>query len=91
MTYLEKLIKFNRYLLEMNPDTCSEADSIPPSIAEQRKLMRALMNISYPITMSDEMQTIQDEILQEDLSKKILLDYQTYRKLREEYIYIKEI
>lgn len=62
MTYLEKLIKFNRYLLEMNPDTCCETDSIPPSIAEQRKLMRALMNISYPITMSDEMQMIQDEI-----------------------------
>jgi len=70
MTYLKKLITFNRYLLEMNPNICSEADSIPPTITEQRKLMRALMNVSYPITMSDEMQTIQDEILQEDLSKK---------------------
>jgi O-acetyl-ADP-ribose deacetylase (regulator of RNase III) len=70
MTYLEKLIAFNKYLTKVNNRPFSDTVGLPLDIENQRKLMRSLMNTSNPITLPYEIKKIQDEILQEDLKKK---------------------
>lgn len=58
----EKIVKLIRYL---DPDA-----DIPAGEHEQRRLLRALMNIRPPQVESDEFWRLQDEVLQEEVRSK---------------------
>jgi len=73
MTYLEKIITFNKYLMSLNERGFKEAKSMPKDVDTQRRLMRALMNVSDPIHLPSDIKALQDEILSEDLKAKKLL------------------
>ena len=67
MTRPERLC---RYLLGENP-LYSDV-TVPDDIGEQRKLLRALMNVRPPVPATEEFLQLQDEELQEQLSQKVV-------------------
>ncbi|MGN0457788.1 MAG: protein-ADP-ribose hydrolase [Eubacterium sp.] len=66
----EKLIWLIKYLLNENP-MYSKVE-IPNSTDEQFKLYRSLVNVRMPEPISEEYLSVEDEFLQEEISKKCI-------------------
>lgn len=70
MTYLEKVIKFNEYMITTMPHYLADYQKVPKDVFDQRRFMRALMNVTQPLVLPRPIENIQNSILQEDLEKK---------------------
>ena len=68
MTQTERLIFLINYLI--NEDSALKSIVIPAENAERRRLLRSLMNIRPPRTISKEFLKVQNAYLQEECSKK---------------------
>lgn len=68
MTQTERLLYLIKYLISENNDL--KNIDVPMEDKEQKRLLRSLMNIRPPKTVSKEFLTIQDAYLQEECTKK---------------------
>ena len=73
MTYDAALRALLTALLEEQGKTAS----LPAGPEERRKLLRALMNTRPPKPITPELLVFQDQILQDDLSRRVLTDADT--------------
>lgn len=72
MTQTERRIYLLKVLLAEGPEY--REMSIPADVTEQKKLLRALVNIRPPRPVSEAFLTVQDEYLREELSQKGVTD-----------------
>ena len=74
MNQEERRIYLIQYLL--NEDSQYEDISIPKNEFDQKKLLRALMNVRIPKSISNQFITVQDEYLKEEIQRKgiVLID-----------------
>lgn len=72
MTQSEKRIYLINKLLEEQPQ--HKGTPVPKSETEQKRLLRALMNIRRPMPIGDEFLNVQDEYLQAETMKKGITD-----------------
>ena len=72
MTQLERRVFLIRKLLE--EQTEYKSLTLPLNIAEQKKMLRSLMNIRVPKRIGDDFLDVQDEYLQEEISAKGITD-----------------
>ena len=63
MITLEQVEALNEILLKELPHYREEASRVPPSLAERRRLLRGLMNVRPPMTLSEEFLQRQDALL----------------------------
>ncbi len=70
MTILEKLHYLNILLLEEMPQNKEQARHFKNTLDDQKVLFRSLMNIRPPKIINDEFLKIQDEVLQEEVTEK---------------------
>ena len=63
MTRLEQIRFLNRRLLDEMPEYREQARAFPPDEAEQRRLLRCLMNVRPPLPLDAEFLRVQDELL----------------------------
>ena len=68
MERLEKLKKLNAHLLAEMPDL--QVEKVPETLAEQRKLFRALMNVRPPMPLDKNFLQLQDEILSAEVQER---------------------
>ena len=73
MNQTERLLYLIKYLLSENVEY--SAVTIPQDKTERFNLYRSLVNIRSPKAISDEYLKIEDEFLQEELSKKTVTDF----------------
>lgn len=66
-------------------NTGYEALSMPVDIPGKRKLLRSLMNVRFPGPVSPEILKVQDELLQEELEEKGIVDVMELPALQDEY------
>ncbi|MGN1418711.1 MAG: protein-ADP-ribose hydrolase [Acutalibacteraceae bacterium] len=72
MTQAEKRIFLIRYLLSEQPEY--RKINIAQTLPEQKQLLRSLMNLRMPKTVSEDFLKIQDEYLQTELAEKGITD-----------------
>lgn len=72
MTQTERRVYLIRGLLAEQPGYRSIP--VPDDAAEQRRLLRSLMNVRIPQRLSDDFLTVQDEYLREELAQKGVTD-----------------
>lgn len=72
MTHIEKRIYLIKVLLREQPKYANL--KIPESEQEQKNLLRSLFNIRMPISASDDFLEVQDSYLQEETSKKGIVE-----------------
>jgi len=65
---LDKIKKLNAHLLAEMPDL--QVEEIPDTLAEQRKLLRALMNVRPPMPLDENFLKLQDEILSAEVEER---------------------
>ena len=65
MTHNEKLIHLVQWLINEKPQYSDIL--IPTNIAEQKKLLRSLLNVRSPMKISSEFLAVQDEYLREEI------------------------
>lgn len=82
-TQKERLSYLISFLLEEH----NVEKNIPADEAEQKLLLRKLMNIRKPLPVSDEFLKIQDEYLQEELKSADIVDVKDLKPLKE-HIYL---
>ena len=68
MTRLEKIKKLNAHLLAEMPGL--EVEEIADTLPEQRKLLRALMNVRPPLPLDENFLKLQDEILSAEVEER---------------------
>lgn len=68
MNQEERRIYLIQYLL--NEDSQYEDISIPKNVFDQKKLLRALMNVRIPKPIENQFLTVQDEYLKEEIQRK---------------------
>lgn len=68
MDRLEKIKKLNAHLLYEMPGL--EVEKIPDRLEEQRKLLRALMNVRPPMPLDENFLQLQDEVLSEEVLER---------------------
>ena len=68
MTRLEKIKKLNAHLLAEMPGL--EVEKIADTLPEQRKLLRALMNVRPPLPLDENFLKLQDEILSAEVEER---------------------
>ena len=68
MNQEERRVYLIQYLL--NEDSQYEDISIPHNALDQKKLLRALMNVRIPKSISNQFITVQDAYLKEEINKK---------------------
>lgn len=76
----ERRIYLIKYLL--NEDAYYKDYKIPEVKIEQQKLLRALMNIRKPNSISDEFLTIQDEYLKERAKERGIVDIRFFKPVK---------
>jgi hypothetical protein len=81
---LEKLDFLISYLLKENENI--KIDKMPDNIQEKKNLYRSLCNIREPQPISNEYLKIENEYLQEELSKKDIVDIEDIQTIAEENI-----
>lgn len=70
MNQLEKIIYLNGILLEEMPRYQSDAAQFPRDKANQRRLLRSLMNLRSPMPLKAEFLRVQDEVLSHEREEK---------------------
>ncbi len=73
MDLLEKIKFLNNILLNEMPQYKTQAKSFDNTFENQRSLLRALMNVRSPMPLDAEFLAVQDEVLQQELSKKSIV------------------
>ena len=68
MTQTERRLQLIRALLAEQPRY--RRITIPEEVAEQKRLLRSLMNVRPPHALSDSLLAVQDEYLQEELARR---------------------
>ncbi len=68
MNELEKIKKLNAILISEMPDL--QVEKVPETLAEQRKLFRALMNVRPPMPLDKNFLQLQDEILSAEVQER---------------------
>lgn len=68
MNQEERRVYLIQYLL--NEDSQYEDISIPHNAFDQKKLLRALMNVRIPKPIKNKFLTVQDEYLKEEIQRK---------------------
>ena len=74
MTQTERRVFLIRKLLEEQTDYKNLA--VPQNLAEQKKMLRSLMNIRFPKRIGEDFLVVQDEYLQEEIAGKGITDLQ---------------
>lgn len=74
MTRLEQIRFLNRHLLDEMPEYREQARAFPPDEAEQRRLLRCLMNVRPPLPLDAEFLRVQDELLSAEAEEKGIVD-----------------
>ncbi len=82
MNKSEKMIKLIRILQKEMPEYAEY--KIPDTEEEQWRLLRALFNVRPPFPISEEFEQLQDEILQEILAGKGIVDGEALPPVRED-------
>lgn len=72
MTKEQKIDRLLQELLAENPGYASIQD--PVNEMEKRKLLRTLVNVRFPRKIEDRIMNVEDELLQEELSEKGVVD-----------------
>lgn len=74
MNRLEQIKNLNHFLLAEMPMYRQSAEQFPNNISQQRQLLRSLMNIRPPGTLSDDFITLQDELLSAERDEKGIIE-----------------
>ena len=74
MDKLAKIKKLNQQLRSEMPDL--KIADVPDDLNSQRQLLRALMNVRPPIPLDEDFLKLQDELLQEELIEKTIIDFE---------------
>ena len=74
MTQTERRVFLIRKLLEEQTDYKNL--TVPQNLAEQKKMLRSLMNIRFPKRIGEDFLVVQDEYLQEEIAGKGITDLQ---------------
>lgn len=72
-----------KYLIKYLLDEHNMSTDIPADEADQKLLLRKLMNIRKPLPVSDEFLKIQDEYLQEELKNSDIVDIKDLKPIKE--------
>lgn len=81
---MEKLDFLINYLLKENKNI--KLDKMPFKIQEKKNLYRSLCNIREPQPISEEYLKVENEYLQEELSKKVIVDIENIQTIAEKNI-----
>ena len=74
MDKFAKIKKLNQQLRSEMPDL--KIADVPDDLNSQRQLLRALMNVRPPIPLDEDFLKLQDELLQEELIEKTIIDFE---------------
>jgi len=80
MTHNEKLIHLVQWLINEKPQYSDIL--IPTNIAEQKKLLRSLLNVRSPMKISSEFLAVQDEYLREEIAEKGIMALSSLTPIR---------
>lgn len=79
MTQTEKRVFLIDRLLDESPGTRGQA--VPEGDAEQKRLLRALMNVRPPRPIGEDFLAVQDEYLREETARKGITDIKDLKPL----------
>ena len=74
MTRMEQISLLNHMLLEEMPEYREQAKKFPANEAQQRRLLRSLMNVRPPMPLTAEFLSIQDALLLAEREEKGVVD-----------------
>ena len=77
MTRFEQILFLNDILLKEMPQYREQAQQFPMEEAQQRRLLRSLMNVRPPMPLNAEFLTVQDALLSAERSGKGVVDIDT--------------
>lgn len=77
MTRTEQIAFLNKMLLEEMPQYREQAKSFPPDEAQQRRLLRSLMNVRPPMPLDAEFTAVQDALLSAEREQRGVVEIDT--------------